>query len=263
MLDGNKTKWRIEINPNGRKPEDANNVSLFISVVDSTSRNFSYHITSSIMSEDGVPINSRHYTKLVPNLKVGISCGNSQFISHKDLFDRANELLAGDKLRLQFDLELTEVETLKVAKEEVSFADCNKRLLDEGLFSDFVFFTSDDKEIRVHKNMIAIRSSVFEKMLLINMRESRENKATFDDIDYNTMMAFLRYLYYECIDRVHEIAVDLLKVAHKYDVAALKNICLDSLAKSLKVENAVELLLLSDLYNFDKLRNASIFFIAK
>jgi len=59
------------------------------------------------------------------------------------------------------------------------------------------------------------------------------------------------------------LAEQLLVAANKYDVEDLKQICAKEMVKTLTPDNAVDLLILSDLYQANDLKEAAIRFINK
>ena len=55
-----------------------------------------------------------------------------------------------------------------------------------------------------------------------------------------------------------EMSVELLAAADKYELGTLKEICEDKLCSDLKNDNAVEYLILGDMYQAPKLREKSL-----
>lgn len=89
-------------------------------------------------------------------------------------------------------------------------------------------------------------------MLDSDMKEKCSKMIQCDDIDSKTMMEFLRFVYTGTA-YIDEIEKELFYAAHKYDVSKLKRICELSLLEKLSVENAMEILILADLFDANEL----------
>lgn len=135
-----------------------------------------------------------------------------------------------------------------------------EKLLENGSYSD-VTLVSDGKEIRVHKNVLTARSPVFAAMFQHNMLEKRKNKVHIDDIKHEVLKEMLRFIYCSRVKNVESLAEDLLAAAEKYELKGLKLMCEIVMCKALSVDNAVNFLIISDLYKADKLKKESIHFI--
>ena len=71
------------------------------------------------------------------------------------------------------------------------------------------------------------------------------------------MISILRpYMYF-----LTGMAEELLFVADKYQIEGLKQMCEKHLLKNLKIDNAVRLLILSDMHQTSSLREQAIYFI--
>ena len=92
------------------------------------------------------------------------------------------------------------------------------------------------------------------------MLESETNILEIKDFDVKTVKTFLKYLYTSEADNITE---ELLCMADKYFDPVLKEICHDELCKNLKMENAVQRLLIAIQCNCENLKNESSSFIAQ
>jgi speckle-type POZ protein len=135
------------------------------------------------------------------------------------------------------------------------------KYFDSDIFSDITIVASDGKEIRAHRNIIATRSPVFERMLTSQMLESRTNQILVEDIDHQTMYEVLRYLYTNEIQNINTLASNLMYAAEKYDIPVLKSICVSALISQLSINNALETLVLADRYNEEQLLTETMEFI--
>jgi len=117
--------------------------------------------------------------------------------------------------------------------------------------------------ILVHKFILQARSSVFETMLSSTMKESTTNEIVIIDFDYIVVKEFIRFLYLDTCDRevLQLYASSMLKIAHKYEVISLFKISEDHLIRTLQFYNAIEMLILSDLYEAMDLKVSVLKFI--
>jgi speckle-type POZ protein len=138
-----------------------------------------------------------------------------------------------------------------------------EKLFNNEKFSDFTLILSDGQEVPVHKNIMSIRSPVFERMMEINMRESEESKCKIEDIEGRVMMEFLRFIYCGHVENIDEIAADLLYVANKYDVPDLKPLCSISMVSKLALENVLQTAVLADLHGDEHLKSYCELFIMR
>lgn len=123
-----------------------------------------------------------------------------------------------------------------------------EKMFNNKLFSDFQIITSDGKEINVHRNILSIRSPVFEAMITSTMLEGSEKKVVIDDIEGRTLMELIRFVYSGKVHEIDSIANELIYAANKYDLQDLKPLCVESLALNISVENALETFVLADLH---------------
>merc|ERR1719397_1081258 len=102
------------------------------------------------------------------------------------------------------------------------------RLLDFQLFlsngkhSD-VLLKSDDTTFPCHKVVLAASSTVFDRMLDLNMMESQTGEVEISDVDPNTLKQLLEFIY---TGQVEDAAYtpELLYAADKYEIHALVKI---------------------------------------
>ena len=80
---------------------------------------------------------------------------------------------------------------------------------------------------------------------------------------YNPNIAVLEFAYCNEVELDVELALDLLKVSHKYSFVSLKQICSEYLSKKLGIENYVSIASASEEYQAPILENAVLEFVAK
>lgn len=113
-------------------------------------------------------------------------------------------------------------------------------LFENNDFTDFELKTSDGAVLKVHKCVLATRSPVFYAMLKTDMKEIQTGSADVPDISLKVMKELLRYIYCGEVENVQELASELVYAAEKYQLKALKKICLQELISSLDVGVVIE-----------------------
>jgi speckle-type POZ protein len=136
-----------------------------------------------------------------------------------------------------------------------------EKMFNNKSFSDFQVITSDGSEIYVHRNILSIRSPVFEAMIASAMKEGTEKKVLIDDIEGRTLMELIRFVYSGKVYEIDSIATELIYAANKYDLQDLKPLCVESLALNIDIENALETFALADLHQEKYLKKFSMDFI--
>lgn len=119
-------------------------------------------------------------------------------------------------------------------------------------FSDFLIIV-DSKEFPVHKNILSIQSPVFDVMLSNDMQEIQTNRMNIEDFSQSTVEAFLYFLYTgeETIDAD---AIELFKIAAKYNVSTLKSLYKEKILSEANESNAIDVFILGFLYDAEDLK---------
>lgn len=126
----------------------------------------------------------------------------------------------------------------------------------------FVIGQIGDQSIMAHRAVLALRSEVFRSMLTLDTKEKKEGIIRIEDTNAPSFEAFIKYLYTnEKIDKIEEVASDLVVLADKYDIQCLKKRCEIYLSGTINVDNATSLLIKADKYNCHLLKEQAIFFI--
>ncbi|GAB2289918.1 hypothetical protein Dimus_024217 [Dionaea muscipula] len=112
------------------------------------------------------------------------------------------------------------------------------------LLSDVILVASDDfpdtpVPVSANKVVLVSRSPVFKAMLETEMKESISGTIKISDVTYDSLRAFINYLYTAevCLDE--QIACGLLVLAEKYQVKHLKEHCEGYLVSQLNWDNSV------------------------
>ena len=114
-----------------------------------------------------------------------------------------------------------------------------------------------------HKLLLSARSPVFKAMFQANMKESESGKVTIEDIKPEIMDEILHFIYTGSLAKgavktTTEFAIELLAAANKYQLEALKDICQDKIRSVLDAENAIEFLILGEMYQANKLKDTAM-----
>jgi speckle-type POZ protein len=169
------------------------------------------------------------------------------------------KLLDNKKLTIVVRLDL--IEKTKLPPPVNAMSTQYEKLFNNEKFSDFVLITSDEKQIPVHKNILSIRSPVFETMMETKMLESKEGRAKIDDIDGKALMEFLRFVYCGRVEGIDDVAAELIYAASKYDLPDLKPLCVASMTSKLTMDNAIDTMMLADLHGENQLKKFCIDYV--
>ncbi|ODM90555.1 Kelch-like protein 40a [Orchesella cincta] len=113
---------------------------------------------------------------------------------------------------------------LTVRKEQSTVLD---KLLSNKLLTDCCIIAENSKEVSCHRSILAVSSDVIYAMLTSGLQESQTNKIDMTDIDEEVVGLLLVHLYGRDINTVamkEEIAYDLLRTAHKYNISSLQEL---------------------------------------
>ncbi|CAL1297374.1 unnamed protein product [Larinioides sclopetarius] len=106
------------------------------------------------------------------------------------------------------------------------------------------------KSFPAHKMVLCARSTVFNRMLAIDMKEKNTDCIKVDDLGDDVVQQLLLFLYSDTVQNLEwEMATRLYYAADKYAVGRLKAICSSLLVEHISPSNAGELLLLEDTHS--------------
>ncbi|XP_033216189.1 uncharacterized protein LOC117172404 [Belonocnema kinseyi] len=117
-----------------------------------------------------------------------------------------------------------------------------------------VLIVVKEKQFHAHKVILVANSPVFLGMFSHQMIENISSKLEIDDFEPKVVKEFLRYLYTGKISNWDNYIDKLFAIAHKYQVEDLKNECALLLFGNLTIENVIHVLILSDLYDSEDLK---------
>lgn len=118
-------------------------------------------------------------------------------------------------------------------------------------------------EIKVHKNILAAKSTVFQAMLESKMQEAASNIIPMHSSNPEALELFFEYLYSGKITIPFEKIAAILDLSEQYDAAELKDFCALEIRQKVAVSNATDLLILADKYTMPKTKENLIQFVGK
>lgn len=131
-----------------------------------------------------------------------------------------------------------------------------------GKFHDFTFFVEGSK-MQAHKCILSRESEVFDFMFTYGLEET--NSITVD-CDRMVFYFFLSFIYTKIwtVEKIEKMSFDLYKLADRYKVSELKDICLAFiLIKEIDCNNALELYEFAETYKISDLTDSTWEFITK
>lgn len=181
-------------------------------------------------------------------------------------WDTIEGLLRNDALTLRINAEFCggihhSGIVAKPDKVQSSLAGDYRSLMETGIGSDVILKFSGG-ERRAHKLILQCRSPVFRRMFEHAMQETETGTVEITDADAESLDSFLLYLYTDEFPKT-EIAGETLKLAKKYEVAGLVEVCSQTILSGLTVNNAAETLLLADTYGLTAVKEAAIDFMSR
>jgi len=129
-------------------------------------------------------------------------------------------------------------------------------------YSD-VIIRCDDKVYDCHKNILALRSQVFKTMLESNMKEKMTGDIEIKNMDHEVLEDLLKYIYSGVAPNIDSHSQELFAAADLYQLEKLKELCELKLCSRFDLSNCIDLLILGDLHNAQKLKAAALEFVSK
>ena len=259
-------QWNLRLYPNGNTEATKDSLSFFIFLT-SDKPNIKIHLKYSIINCSGEEVNvkkSDHHFRS----PMTMNWGYTEFININDVFDKTKKILNNDTLTLccyitagigsenfamENPVELETSNSPNICRDLNTLLE-NKHLAD-------VVLVCNGKELHAHKCVLGARSSVFLAMFNHDMKEKRECKVKISDFDVPVLTEMLRYIYTEEVQNIEQYSQDLLIIADKYALEGLKLKCETFLCNKISVDNAIEILTLSERHNCNKLKKQALNFI--
>ena len=135
------------------------------------------------------------------------------------------------------------------------------------LLSDFKI-TCEDVTFNCHKIILANGSPVFEAAINSDMLEAKSGCLEIEDCKPSVVKFILEFIYKSEIDikNLKEdpvFAMEVLAAADKYRMEKLKDLCEKKLCFQIVTENALQLLIVGDMYGAAELKESALKIIVK
>jgi len=256
--------WSIKIYPKGNGENNKDFVFLCLNRV----------VGSNANKNNKIGFRSRFFLKNSEGkdieMRIHPNPSHSDYVSYIKRDVLFPQISPADSITVFVEIDVA-VETVTFNMEDTHLGICNSerqladdylKLLNDDLLTDFVIRVGE-KEIRVHKAILAARSPVFAAMMQHdNTSEAKTGTLVIKDVDFAVVKEMLNFIYSgKSSPEANELATGLLIAADKYRLDELKNHCERCLIQSLNSENACELLIIGDMYRADRIRQRAITFI--
>lgn len=141
--------------------------------------------------------------------------------------------------------------------------DCGA-LLTDPIGSDFTIESSDGAKFQVHKVILTAHSEVFKAMLKEETAESQNNYVKLIDVGEDDLRYMLEYIYTGTIKYVETINfASLLMLADRYNLQGLWKLSQYVLSEQINCDNALDILVIADMYDSDFLKIEAMKFIKR
>jgi len=102
-----------------------------------------------------------------------------------------------------------------------------------------------EKKIRVHKCILAARSSFFRNLFASGMKEAQVNEMKIDDMKYEVLIGIISYLYTEWTEVTSEVVIELLIASNRFGLDNFKLYTSKAIARNLDTDNVISILFLA------------------
>ncbi|CAD6212665.1 unnamed protein product [Miscanthus lutarioriparius] len=254
-------RWCINYYPNGTRSEDADFISVFLSLDESAGGPVKARAKFELLDRAGNPLQlESHTTDLRVFSPGGSGYGFNDFIKREFL----------ENCDVIIPKELHTEDRIVSLLDVVPPPDLNQYLADllKSKEGTDVTFQVAGESFSAHRFLLAARSRVFKAELWGAMKEST---ATGDCIRIDDMLpqvfkALLHFIYTDSLPQMEEqeeaaMAQHLLEAADRYDMQRLKLICEEKLYRHLDVGTAATTLVLAEQHSCRGLKQACIEFL--
>lgn len=236
-----RIEWYPNLDPNGRSE---NQISVFLNNSSSlkveTTANFSLIGSNNVKYKDF----SSPKQLVKPNQYVGCE----KFAELNFLIDPRNDIIRNEKMTISCQITIHRLFPEQSFTRLNEFDDFENLFLSEK-FSDLTVISADEKEIHVHKNILAIRSPFFNAMFEHDMLEKIENTVKIENFKYEVLIEVFRFIYSGKVNKLDLLICELLRAAEFFDIQGLKLLCEEAMLSDISKENAIMCLIAADQNN--------------
>ena len=195
-----------------------------------------------------------------------------KLIRREVVLDNTQRYLSYGKLTVLCTLHYLQPETYTDAADQLNapvpvvppseMGSCMGNALTDRLLCD-VILVADEREFSAHRVILAQRSLVFRAMFGRDMAEKRDNRVVIKDLSADAVSDLLTFIYTDSAPNIKEVAPELLAAAEKYNIPRLKAVCEAELATNLDIDNVINRLIESEMYQASQLKDAALHWISK
>lgn len=132
-------------------------------------------------------------------------------------------------------------------------------LLTDPICSDFTIESAEGDRFNVNRVLLAAHSEVFKAMLKEDTAESQNSFVKLIDVSTDDLRFILEFIYSGTIRNFENCNLcSLLMLADQYNLSGLRELSQYVLSKQLSADNALETLVLADMYNSESLKIAAM-----
>ncbi|XP_041372436.1 BTB/POZ domain-containing protein 2-like isoform X2 [Gigantopelta aegis] len=141
-----------------------------------------------------------------------------------------------------------------------SLSECLGYSLENKMFCDVTFKVGKEQKcVQAHRQLLSIRSGVFEAMFYGPLAE--QDEIVIPEVEHDIFEQFLRYLYTDDVTMDGASVMGLLYVSKKYDVKTLEQKCLAYLSSSMTSDDACVILEQAHVFGEQELKEKALTFI--
>jgi len=265
------TKWCAEIYPKGYTNESSDYISVYLQKKTIEVEVNAFY-TLYCLDANNIKQKLGSMTLNKWEAKSEETWGWAETICIKDL----SRFLQDDDLTLFFEITI-----VGETKKSIEFVHCEERSLaltdnyhQRQLSQDFethflskehsdIIIRCGDKLYDCHKFILTSRSPVFKSMIESDMKEKISGEVEIKNMDHDVLEDLLKYIYSGVAPKVDKLTQGLLTAADQYHLEQLKELCELKLCSRLDISNCIELLILGDLHNAQKLKAKALEFVSK
>ncbi|CRK99745.1 CLUMA_CG013076, isoform A [Clunio marinus] len=132
-----------------------------------------------------------------------------------------------------------------------------KELWTTGRFSDITIVT-DTEKFKVHKNILAIQSSVFTSIFEDKMKDRPSDEIQMKNINSDVVKIFLKFFYTDEVEKEENSNLfEFFSLAAKFKVDNLMTIVEEMITDDLNLNNTIEILELACRFNCDGMKTSA------
>mmetsp|Transcript_15910 Transcript_15910/g.19420 ORF Transcript_15910/g.19420 Transcript_15910/m.19420 type:complete len:606 (+) Transcript_15910:599-2416(+) len=122
-----------------------------------------------------------------------------------------------------------------------SFIHNMREMVDNDEFADVIFLI-DDEKVYAHRSILASRCEHFAGMFRSGMRESIDLEIKIPNVSKPVFLLLMEYLYTDSVMFEIEYAVELFILSDLYQLERLRKICITVIKRNLSLDNATGIL---------------------